>query len=200
MFGGEKAAMPTFRELSAVKWGATRARAPPLHIVSALVPQILNPPPNSFEMPLQHPDTGKTNKFGGFGPSSFRIFHFFPFCPFFLFYIRIFRFLAGRSSEETVPQHKVYFSFPIPRHSNPCFFCWKKTSETHQKNKVSFLQETLNPWKRKTHKKWQGKSENNKKTRKSKKKKGLKGQGCPLPNPNSLPQNSQTQRKNNHAS
>ena len=39
-FGGEKTAMPIFfHELSAVKWGATGTRAPPLHIVSALFPQ-----------------------------------------------------------------------------------------------------------------------------------------------------------------
>ena len=64
-------------------------------------------------MPLQHPNIGKTSRFGGFGPffPNFPNFPFFPFfsvfsVPFFPFF-RFFRFLGGRVSEETVPQHSV---------------------------------------------------------------------------------------------
>ena len=79
-------------------------------------------------MPLQHPNTGKTSRFGGFGPfSEFSVFSvfsvpffsFFPFFPFFFsvfrVFFRFFRFLGGRVSEETVPQHSVcvcVFSYP----------------------------------------------------------------------------------------
>ena len=108
-------------------------------------------------MPVQHPNTGKTRKFGGFRQlsefsiflfsvfrfsfflffrfsafpfSCFPVFPFFSvfslsfrfsrFCRFFVFSFffsdfRIFRFLGGRVSEETVPpQHRVYFPIPCP--------------------------------------------------------------------------------------
>ena len=66
-------------------------------------------------MLLKHPNTGKTNRFGGFGPffRVFRIFRSFAVFPFFR--ISAFSvFWGGRVSEETVPQHSVCFHAPRP--------------------------------------------------------------------------------------
>ena len=64
----KKATMPIFHVLSAVKWGATRTRARPLCIVSALFLQnLFSSRLSLFAMPRQHPNIGKTNRFGGFG-------------------------------------------------------------------------------------------------------------------------------------
>ena len=84
--------MPTFHALSALKWGASRARAPPLRIVSALFPQ------SSFfhlrRVLLQCPSSTQTleKQADLVGLALFRIFRifrffrsFFPFFPFFRF-------------------------------------------------------------------------------------------------------------------
>ena len=92
--------MPIVHELSAVKWAATRARAPPLCVVSALFPL------NSFfrlrgvlsECPSSTQTLEKQADF--FGPfpnfpkfSNFQNFSFFSFFSFFPF--RFFRFFGG---------------------------------------------------------------------------------------------------------
>ena len=110
VLGGELAAMPTFHDLSTVKWGATRARAPLLCIASTeLFSSVLSP----FAMPLQHPNTGKQADLVGLGPYPiFRFFH----SVFSTLGLRIphLPFWGGRISEEIVPQHRVYLPTPRP--------------------------------------------------------------------------------------
>ena len=102
--------------------------APPhsFHIVSAKF--MFSAPPSPFAMPLQHPNTGKTSRLGGFGP-FFRIsvFSFFSF-RFSLFPISSFRFFGGLVSEETVPQHSVCVCVCVSYPSSP-----PKPKATHPK-------------------------------------------------------------------
>ena len=76
-------------------------------------------------MPFQHPIHWKNKRIWWFWAPFriFRIFRFFLFSVFFrsifsvfsgVLNFRIFRFLGGRVSEETVPQPRVYFPTPVP--------------------------------------------------------------------------------------
>ena len=122
--------MPTFHALSAVKWGATRARAPPpLHsfrIVAAGFP----PTPSPYAMPFQQPNPGKANVFGGcsafFSEFSEVFFSFFSvlfFVFFWGFEILHFPFFWVGAFPNPSPQHKVYFPTlappPKPKATHP---------------------------------------------------------------------------------
>ena len=106
-----------------------RSSAAPLHGFRSVPQNVFSSVPSPSAVPPSTQTYWKKCRFGGLGPLSefsfFCVFSVFPFFllffPFFLFFrfsgvlnFRIFRFLCGRVSGETVPQHSVCFPTPCP--------------------------------------------------------------------------------------